>query len=149
MALRVTDEVEALRAILLDDELSIYENEAGVLESIETLVFPSTGEDSRAQYVCVRLVVNIPLGYPDVSPIINLKNPRGLHEDTVKTIQAEAEEKCRDFIGQPVMFELIEVRQCHFSEFPNFFFFFNDNLDKFFFTLDKFLIDLCSGVTTS
>lgn len=106
---RVTDEIEALRAILLDDELSIKENEHGELECIETLVFPSTGEDSQSQYVCVRLVVNLHPGYPDVSPTVSLKNPRGLHEDTVHLIQTEAEAKCRDFIGQPVMFELIEV----------------------------------------
>lgn len=77
---------------------------------IEMLIFPSTGEDSQSQYVCVRLVVKIPSGYPDVLPIVSLRNPRGLDEDTVKQIQSDADAKCKDFIGQPVMFELIEVR---------------------------------------
>lgn len=106
---RVADEIEALEAILLDDELTIGKNLAGQPESIETLVFPSTGEDSQSQYVCLRLIVHLHAGYPDVSPTVSLKNPRGLHEDTLQLIQTEIEAKCQDFIGQPVMFELIEV----------------------------------------
>ncbi|XP_015603273.1 E3 ubiquitin-protein ligase RNF25 isoform X2 [Cephus cinctus] len=112
---RVTDEVEALKAILLDDELNIKANERGEPECIETLVFPSTGEDSQSQYVCVRLVVQLPPGYPDVSPSVNLRNPRGLDEDTVKLIQSDAEAKCKDFVGQPVMFELIELVREHLT----------------------------------
>lgn len=81
----------------------------GIPEYIETVVFPSTGEDSQSQYVCVTLVVHLPIGYPDISPLVHLKNPRGLDENTVKLIQTETDEKCRDFLGQPVMFELIEV----------------------------------------
>lgn len=87
----------------------------GEPEYIETILFPSTGEDSQSQYVCVTLVVRLPLGYPDVSPAINLRNPRGLDENTVRLMQSDAEAKCKDFIGQPVMFELIEVRNCFIS----------------------------------
>ncbi|XP_031835225.2 E3 ubiquitin-protein ligase RNF25 [Nomia melanderi] len=112
---RVTDEIEALKAILLDDELNIKENERGEPECIETVLFPSTGEDSQSQYVCVILIVQLPVGYPDVSPIISLKNPRGLDEETVKLMQADAEAKCKNFIGQPVMFELIELIREHLT----------------------------------
>ena len=76
---------------------------------IETLVFPSTGQDSQSQYVCLRLLVKLVPGYPDATPIVELKNPRGLDETTVGQIQTDAEAKCRDFLGQPVMFELIDV----------------------------------------
>ncbi|XP_046485254.1 E3 ubiquitin-protein ligase RNF25 isoform X1 [Neodiprion pinetum] len=112
---RVTDEIEALKAILLDHELHIKENRRGEPECIETIVFPSTGEDSQSQYVCVRLVVDLLPGYPDVSPRVTLRNPRGLHEDTVRLIQADAEAKCQDFVGQPVMFELIELVREHLT----------------------------------
>lgn len=81
----------------------------GEPESIETLVFPSTGEDSQSQYVCVRLIVELLPGYPDTTPIVNLRNPRGLDEETVKQIQSDADAKCIDIVGQPMMFELIEV----------------------------------------
>lgn len=82
---------------------------------IEILVFPSTGNDSQSQYVCVRLIVKLITGYPDISPEVNFRNPRGLDEGTMKLIQSEAEEKCHDFVGQPVMFELIEVRKMKIS----------------------------------
>ncbi|CAL7947195.1 unnamed protein product [Xylocopa violacea] len=112
---RVTDEIEALKAILLDDELNIKENDRGEPECIETVLFPSTGEDSQSQYVCVTLIVQLPVGYPDVSPTISLRNPRGLDEDTVRLMQSDAEAKCKDFIGQPVMFELIELIREHLT----------------------------------
>ncbi|EZA62201.1 E3 ubiquitin-protein ligase RNF25 [Ooceraea biroi] len=112
---RVTDEIEALKAILLDNELNIKENDKGEPEYIETILFPSTGEDSQSQYVCVTLVVQLPSGYPDVSPTINLRNPRGLDESTVKLMQSDAEAKCKNFIGQPVMFELIELIREHLT----------------------------------
>ncbi|KAK0162903.1 hypothetical protein PV327_006635 [Microctonus hyperodae] len=112
---RVTDEIEALGAILLDNELKIKENDRGIPEYIETVVFPSTGEDSQSQYVCVTLVVHLPTGYPDISPLVHLENPRGLDENTVKLIQTETDAKCRDFLGQPVMFELIELVREHLT----------------------------------
>ena len=112
---RMTDEIEALRAILLDSELNIKENDRGEPECIETVLFPSTGEDSQSQYVCVTLIVQLPVGYPDVSPTISLRNPRGLDEETVRLMQSDAETKCNDFIGQPVMFELIELIREHLT----------------------------------
>lgn len=112
---RVTDEIEALKAILLDDELNIKDNDRGEPECIETVLFPSTGEDSQSQYVCVTLIVQLPIGYPDVSPTISLRNPRGLDENTVRLMQSDAEAKCKDFIGQPVMFELIELIREHLT----------------------------------
>lgn len=106
---RVTDEIEALCAILLDDELTVTKNNDGVPINIETLIKPSTGEDCESQYVCITLSANLPTGYPDVSPIITLKNPRGLDEKTVEKIKIDTDLKCLNFIGQPVMFELIEI----------------------------------------
>ncbi|XP_034938746.1 E3 ubiquitin-protein ligase RNF25 [Chelonus insularis] len=113
---RVTDEIEALCAILLDNELRVKKNENGIPEQVEILVFPSTGEDSQSQYVCITLVVHLPTGYPDVSPTISLRNPRGLDDDVLKTIQTETENKCKDFLGQPVMFELIELVREHLTQ---------------------------------
>lgn len=81
---------------------------------METLVFPSTAEDSQSQYVCIRLIIKLTPGYPDTTPIVILRNPRGLDEKTVKQIQSDADNKCRNFLGQPVMFELIEVNKVLF-----------------------------------
>lgn len=62
-----------------------------------------------SQYVCAKLFAKLPPGYPDVSPTVILRNPRGLHEDHVRQIELEAEAKCEECVGQPIMFELIQV----------------------------------------
>lgn len=113
---RLADEIEALRAILLDDELTITETDSGKPQEIETLIFPSTGEDELSQYVCIKLIVKLLPGYPDVSPTINLKNPRGLDENTIKEIQQDLNSKCQELIGQPVVFELIEIIKEHLTK---------------------------------
>ncbi|XP_057328636.1 E3 ubiquitin-protein ligase RNF25 [Microplitis mediator] len=113
---RVSEEIEALCAILLDNEFKIQNNDRGVPDTIEILIVPSTGEDPQLQYVCVTLIVHLVAGYPDVPPEILLKNPRGLDEKTLQMIQSELEVKCQKFLGQPVMFELIELIREHLTQ---------------------------------
>jgi E3 ubiquitin-protein ligase RNF25 len=72
-------------------------------------VFPSTADDALQQYVCLTLVVELPPGYPDVVPIVLLRNPRGLDESVLGRIDKEAKEKCESYHGQAVIYELIEV----------------------------------------
>jgi RWD domain len=77
---------------------------------VETVVLPSTAADEEQQFVTVTLNVELPPGYPDVSPLIRLRNPRGLDDDLLAKIMTEAKAKCDDYIGQPVIYELIEVK---------------------------------------
>jgi E3 ubiquitin-protein ligase RNF25 len=74
-----------------------------------TAVFPSTAADEEQQFVTVTLSVDLPSGYPDVSPVLRLRNPRGLDDDLLAKIMTEAKAKCEDYVGQPVIYELIEV----------------------------------------
>lgn len=76
---------------------------------IETVVHPSTGDDTDQQYVCVTLEVSLTLSYPDTSPTVKLRNPRGLDDSVLDTIYAQIQDKLLDCLGQPVVFELIEV----------------------------------------
>lgn len=76
---------------------------------VETVVFPSTAADEEQQFVTVTLNVELPPGYPEVSPLIRLRNPRGLDDDLLVKIMTEVKAKCDDYIGQPVIYELIEV----------------------------------------
>jgi len=78
--------------------------------TVETNVLPSTAADEEQQFVTVTLTVDLPTGYPDVSPVVRLRNPRGLDDDLLVKIMTEAKVKCEEFIGQPVIYELIEVR---------------------------------------
>ncbi|XP_044596170.1 E3 ubiquitin-protein ligase RNF25 [Cotesia glomerata] len=113
---RLSEEIEALCAILLDNEFKIQKNDRGFPDTIEIQIFPSTGEDPQSQYVCITLIVHLVSDYPDIPPKISLKNPRGLDESTLKIIQKELEVKCQKFSGQPVVFELIELVREHLTQ---------------------------------
>lgn len=82
---------------------------SGFPTTVETKVFPSTADDALQQYVCLTLVVDISPGYPDVVPNVQLRNPRGLDDSVLIRIEKEIKEKCSNFCGQPVIYELIEV----------------------------------------
>ncbi|KAH9627938.1 hypothetical protein HF086_015382 [Spodoptera exigua] len=104
---RVTDEIEALEAILMDDV--VIKRVGDVPQVIETVLHPSTGDDVEQQYVCVTLVVKLTPGYPDSIPEVTLRNPRGLDDDILANINVQIREKIADCLGSPVIFELIEV----------------------------------------
>ncbi|XP_077288432.1 E3 ubiquitin-protein ligase RNF25 [Arctopsyche grandis] len=104
---RVTDEIEALEAILIDDVIIHRKNSIPTV--IETVVHPSTGDDTDQQYVCVTLEVLLTSNYPDTSPNVKLRNPRGLDDSVLDTINAQIQDKLLDCLGQPVVFELIEL----------------------------------------
>lgn len=73
------------------------------------MIFPSTADDALQQYVCLTLVVELPPGYPDVAPVVLLRNPRGLDDSVLGRIDREVKEKCESYCGQAVIYELIEV----------------------------------------
>ncbi|KAJ8919745.1 hypothetical protein NQ315_006274 [Exocentrus adspersus] len=105
---RVQEELEALEAILMDD-ISIIYNENGCPELVKSTIFPSTANEVDKQYVCVTLEAKLPDGYPDCEPIVQLRNPRGLDDSTINNLYEAIKEKCSEFLGQPVIFELIEI----------------------------------------
>lgn len=105
---RVVDELEALKAILMD-ELTIKKDERGKAIGLETEVFPWTALDTQQQYVRVMLDIDLPLGYPDKPPCVCLRNPRGLDDSVLVNIDQQIREKCDEYLGQPVIFEIIEV----------------------------------------
>lgn len=99
--------MEALEAILLDDV--VIKRVGDVPTVIETVVHPSTGDDADQQFVCITLEVKLTPHYPDCSPEVALRNPRGLDDALVANIKSQIKEKLLECLGQPVVFELIEV----------------------------------------
>lgn len=99
--------MEALQAILMDDV--IIKIVDGVPEIIETVVHPSTGDDTDQQFVCVTLEVKLTPGYPEKSPEVYLRNPRGLDDEILGEIKKQIKHKLDECLGQPVVFELIGV----------------------------------------
>lgn len=130
---RVQEELEALEAILMDD-ITISYNEkwqdllyivsylillcfSGCADLVKSTIFPSTANEVEKQYVCVTLEAKLPEGYPDEQPVVQLRNPRGLDDTTINHLYQAIREKCNEFVGQPVIFELIEVRDYFFPNF--------------------------------
>ncbi|KAL1396306.1 hypothetical protein pipiens_010610 [Culex pipiens pipiens] len=111
----LTDEVESLEAILMDD-VQITRNESGYPELIETTVFPTVGEEVDSQYVCITLQVLPVPGYPDVKPNIKLKNPRGLDDHIINCIETAVRQKLDECLGSPVVFDLIDIIREHLTE---------------------------------
>lgn len=109
------DEVESLEAILMDDVRITRKNNSNIPELIETTVLPNVGEDTERQYVCVTLQVMPIEGYPDVSPQFKLKNPRGLDDHCLNSIEKSVKAKLQESIGLPVVFDLIDVIREHLT----------------------------------
>ncbi|OWR50656.1 E3 ubiquitin-protein ligase RNF25 [Danaus plexippus plexippus] len=104
---RVYDELEALEAILIED--FAVKHEDGVPRIIETVVHPSTGDQIDQQYVCLTLEVKLSPDYPDTIPEVFLRNPRGLDDKLLNNINSRIKNKLDRHIGNPIVFELIEI----------------------------------------
>ena len=76
---------------------------------LQTILYPSTADEAKQQYVCLTLFMKFPPDYPDQPPAIKLKNPRGLGEDFLANALKLCHEKCDHFSGSPVIYEIIEV----------------------------------------
>ncbi|KAJ8966559.1 hypothetical protein NQ314_003454, partial [Rhamnusium bicolor] len=111
----VQEELEALEAILLDD-ISITYSDKGCPELVKSTIFPSTANEVDKQYVCVTLEARLPEGYPECEPIVQLRNPRGLDDSTINNLYVSIKKKCTEFLGQPVIYELIELIRENLTE---------------------------------
>lgn len=81
----------------------------GIPQLVKSTIFPSTAHDTEKQYVCVTLEVTLPEQYPDCEPIVQLRNPRGLDDTNLTYLNRAIKDKCIEYIGQSVIYELIEV----------------------------------------
>ncbi|XP_071548959.1 E3 ubiquitin-protein ligase RNF25 isoform X1 [Panulirus ornatus] len=104
----ILEEIEALQAIMLD-EVKILYGDGGVPNGVEVVVVPATAQNIEEQHVRVTLMLSLPQEYPDSSPLIILRNPRGVDDDVLEKIKQESKQKCEEYIGCPVIYELIEV----------------------------------------
>lgn len=96
-----------MKSILMDDVIIKKGDDRP--EIIETVIRPSTGCDVDQQYVCVTLEVTLPDRYPDLSPIVMLRNPRGLDDRLLETLQLKIQQMLRQYIGRVVIYSIVEV----------------------------------------
>ncbi|XP_045622373.1 E3 ubiquitin-protein ligase RNF25 [Procambarus clarkii] len=104
----ILEEIEALQAIMLDEVRVLY-GDGGVPNGVEVVVVPATAQNIEEQHVRVTLVLSLPPEYPDTTPFIILRNPRGVDDYVLEKIKQESQQKCEEYLGCPVIYELIEV----------------------------------------
>ena len=121
----LTEELEAVTAILDEETVDIVKDEDENPTEIIIKITPLTASEQEKQYVSLTLVVKINQGkicnycdlvitiqcsgYPNTAPSLGIRNPRGLEESAVTSLLAEMNSKCEEYLGCPVMFELIEM----------------------------------------
>ena len=109
MSDEVLEEIEALTAILDEDTVDIVRDEKDRPTEINIKITPLTASEQEKQYVSLTLVVSLPPSYPNVPPNLDVRNPRGLEETAVEGLLEDFKARCEEYIGCPVMFELIEI----------------------------------------
>lgn len=105
----VSEEIEAVTAILDEDTVEVDHDASGCVTEISIKITPLTASEQEKQYVSLTLVVTITEGYPSSPPGLGIRNPRGLEESAVASLLDEMTSKCEEYSGCPVMFELIEM----------------------------------------
>ena len=109
MSDEVLEEIEALTAILDEDTVEIIKNDSDLPSEISIKITPLTASEQEKQYVSLTLLVILSPEYPGSPPALKVRNPRGLEENAVAGLVEDMKARCEEYIGCPVMFELIEM----------------------------------------
>uniref|UniRef100_A0A0D9R4Q6 eIF-2-alpha kinase GCN2 n=1 Tax=Chlorocebus sabaeus TaxID=60711 RepID=A0A0D9R4Q6_CHLSB len=115
---RQDHELQALEAIYGADFQDLRPDACGPVKEppeINLVLYPQglTGEEV---YVKVDLRVKCPPTYPDVVPAIELKNTKGLSNESVNLLKSRLEELAKKHCGEVMIFELAYHVQSFLSE---------------------------------
>ncbi|XP_041348298.1 hornerin-like [Gigantopelta aegis] len=102
------EELAVLQAIYID-ELVIEQDDRNHPSTIILELHPSTGDDLTKRFVCMTLVLKPPLAYPDELPEIGIKNPRGVGDEELQSLQEAMNELAEMKRGGPMLYQLIEM----------------------------------------
>ena len=90
----IGDELETLRAIYMDDiEICLFDDSPSRPCLLSYVVEPATANEKANRYVSFTLELALKENYPFSSPEINVKNPRGLSENLVRSIYVRLREQ--------------------------------------------------------
>lgn len=102
----LSSELEALKEIYLK-EFQTENEENRTIVSVN--LSPSTADLKDKQYVCLTLQLTVCNDkYPQESPLIHIRNPRGLSEETVTRIIADLNKIAEDRKGTNMLYHLID-----------------------------------------
>ncbi|NXF11804.1 RNF25 ligase, partial [Smithornis capensis] len=75
---------------------------------ISITLHPATAQDQDSQYVRFTLVLSVPPQYPNKTPEISIRNPRGLSDEQIQKISQTLGSVAEARLGTEVLYELIE-----------------------------------------
>ena len=105
-------EAEALEAIF-DTAFEIRSSSQPFIWAVKLVPVDCCGdeeEEEAANHVMVKLVVNVPLDYPEESsPELDLEIVKGLSEDNKKELMAVATDEAEANAGMPAVFAVCEA----------------------------------------
>ncbi|XP_014589230.2 eIF-2-alpha kinase GCN2 isoform X2 [Equus caballus] len=115
---RQDHELQALEAIYGADFQDLRPDACGLVKEppeINLVLYPQ-GLAGEEVYVKVDLRVKCPPTYPDVVPEIELKNAKGLSNESVNLLKSRLEEMAKKHCGEVMIFELAYHVQSFLSE---------------------------------
>ncbi|KAK7088059.1 hypothetical protein V1264_022029 [Littorina saxatilis] len=102
------EELAVLESIYIN-ELSQEKDDQGWPHKVSVLLHPSTGMDESKKYVCMTVDFRLPRSYPEETPEMTVRNPRGLGEEEILSLVEDMKKLADERKGGPMLFELIEI----------------------------------------
>lgn len=97
-------ELEALESIYTSDYAQLSSDPVKL--SLEMVPCPGESEEN---YVSVKAIFSLPETYPEVVPIVEFENVKGLKEEQLTVLQSKVEEEAENNVGMPMVYTLAEV----------------------------------------
>ncbi|XP_069134323.1 E3 ubiquitin-protein ligase RNF25-like [Argopecten irradians] len=84
--------------------------------SISLQLHPATGEDVHKKFVCMTLILNLPVRYPNELPEIVIRNPRGIGEEELESLHEAINELAGERQGGHMLYDIIELAKESLTE---------------------------------
>ncbi|XP_074949303.1 E3 ubiquitin-protein ligase RNF25 isoform X2 [Phalacrocorax aristotelis] len=104
-------EAEVLESIYLEELRVVRGRGRWEPWEISITLHPATAQDQDSQYVRFTLVLSVPPQYPNKTPEISIRNPRGLSDEQIQKISQSLRSIAEARLGTEVLYELIEERE--------------------------------------
>ncbi|XP_031389230.1 RWD domain-containing protein 1 [Punica granatum] len=114
-------EIEALRAILMDDFKDIHSSESGLNTSSPCFQITISPQDDEADDttnipVQLGLIFSHTGKYPDEPPLLNVTSLRGIQTDDLKTLKEKLQQEASENLGMAMVYTLVTSAKDWLSE---------------------------------
>ena len=100
-------EIETLKCIFIDDELTIKREKPYNLE----ILIHSSNETEERDYLKLKLIFDLPEDYPNEIPYFRIKNLSAdyIDNNAIERFEEEMRERANESLGQMMIFELADL----------------------------------------